>query len=169
MRIEKKYLVAEAGEFLACSDYAFLVDYQCITVTEATDLRQRLSEYDAQFHVVKNNLLSIAIRERDYPDLDEWLRGPTAVISGGQNAAGVAKALHGFHKERGKVTIKAGILDQCILSCKDIEVLASLPSREVLQAQFLGLLNAPAQQLLRALQAVPQGIVNVLDAKARRD
>ena len=169
MRTEKKYLVKEVGDYLERSDYIFLADYKGVSVAEAMDLRGRLSQHGAEFHVVKNRLLNIATRDRDYPSLDEWLKGPTALISGGEDTSGVAKTLKTFHEESKKVVCKVGVLDQSILSPEDIETLASLPSLDVLRSQLLSLLSTPAQQLAQICQAAPRNLLNVLNAKAKQD
>jgi large subunit ribosomal protein L10 len=89
------------------------------------------------------------------------------VIVGGRNAPGVAKVLKDFFKETQKVEVKAGALSRKLISAKDVERLADMPSLETLRAQFLGLLNQPGTMLVRVLNAVPQGVVNVLQAKVR--
>ena len=103
MRPEKKYLVEEVGAYLDKSDYVFLADYTGITVSETAQLRQSLAEQNAEFHVVKNSILKVAARERDFPDLGEWLEGPVAIIVGGKNPSGAAKSLVGFNKKNKKV------------------------------------------------------------------
>src|SRR5690606_13335012 len=83
MRPEKKYLVEEVRNHLDKSEYVFLTNYDRITVEETSTLRKSLAEHNAEFHVVKNSVLNIAAQEREYPDLKEWLAGPTAIIVGG--------------------------------------------------------------------------------------
>ncbi|HQU08685.1 MAG: 50S ribosomal protein L10, partial [Verrucomicrobia bacterium 21-51-4] len=80
----------------------------------------------------------------------------------------VAKVLVKFAKDKEKLPLKAGVMDNKVLSSEDIVSLSKLPSLEVLRAQLLGLLNTPAQQLLRVFQAVPQGVLNVLQAKSQQ-
>ena len=80
----------------------------------------------------------------------------------------MAKALGEFFKEKEKVELKAGILDSKILE-KMISSLAKLPGLEALRAQLLGLLSQPAQGFVRVLNAVPQSVVNVLQAKVRQE
>lgn len=167
MRTEKKYLVDEVGEYLDKSDYVFLANYERITVAETAELRQVLMEHEAEFHVVKNSILRVAAKERDYPDLDEHLSGPVAIIVGGDNPPGVAKALGKFFKSKDKVEVKAGVLDKSkLILSEDVTRLSELPPLEVVRAQLLGLLNTPAQQVVTIIQAVPQSILNLLQAKA---
>lgn len=166
MQAEKKFLVEEVGRYLDKSDYMFLADFQRVTVAETEELRRILSGLGAEFHVVKNRILKIAADEREMQIAEDNLRGPTAIVVGGKDAAGVAKALEKFFKDKKKLEIKGGVLQKGPLSVDEVSNLAKLPSEEILRAQLLGLLNTPATQMVRIIQAVPQGLLNVLQAKA---
>ncbi len=166
MQPEKKFLVEEVGAYLDKSDYVFLADFQRVTVAETEELRRVLAELGAEFHVVKNRILKLAAGERELELLDENLLGPTAIVVGGANAPGVAKALEKFFKDKKKLEIKGGVLDKANLTVDEVSALAKLPPEEILKAQLLGLLNQPGTQLVRIIQAVPQGLLNVLQAKA---
>ena len=121
----------------------------------------------AEYHVVKNSSLRVAAKSLGLPDIEGALIGPTAIVVGGKNSAGVAKILKQFFKDKQKIQVKAGVLSKKLISSKDVERLAEMPSLDVLRAQLLGLLNQPASAFVRVLNAVPQGIVNVLQAKVR--
>jgi large subunit ribosomal protein L10 len=101
--------------------------------------------------------------------LGEHLNGPTAIIVGGDNPSGVAKVIGEFFKKKEKVEMKAGILNEKALDKDQIEALAKLPGLESLRAQLLGLLTQPGTSLVRVLNAVPQNVVNVLQAKVRAE
>ena len=169
MRPEKKYLVAEVDQHLDKSDYVYLVNYERITVQEIAELRALLAAHGAEFHVIKNSILGVAAAAKDLPDLSEHLTGQTAIIIGGNNPSGVAKVVTEFFKKNQKVDVKAGVLSDKVLSKEEVEALAKLPGLEVLRAQLLGLLTQPATGLVRVLNAVPQGLVNVLQAKVRAE
>ena len=169
MRPEKEYLVEEVSEHLAKSDYVYLANYERITVDETEELRASLAEHEAEFHVVKNSIFNVAANRKEYPDLSEHLSGPTAIIVGGNDPSGVAKVIGEFFKEKQKVEVKAGLLDERTLSKEQIEALAKLPGLESLRAQLLGLLMQPGTGLVRVLNAVPQNLVNVLQAKVREE
>lgn len=165
MRTEKKYLIESVGAQLDKSNYVYLTNYNRITVAETADLRSRLEKEGAEFHVVKNSIFNIAAKERNYPDLSEHLEGPVAIVVGGENPSGVAKVLQGYFKEKEKVELKGGVLEDRILTRDEIETLAKLPGMEVLRAQLLGLLNQPASMMVQVLAAVPRSMVQVLQAK----
>lgn len=167
MRPEKKYLVEEVNSHLAKSEYVYLTNYERITVDEIADLRALLEPFGAEFHVIKNSIFSVAAAAKELPDLSEHLKGQTAIVVGGEDPSGVAKAVAGFFKKKEKVDLKAGILNERELSRDEIIALSKLPGIESLRAQLLGLLSQPATGFVRVINAVPQGFVNVLQAKVR--
>jgi large subunit ribosomal protein L10 len=167
MRVEKKYLVEEVAGHLKKSDYVILANYDRMTVADVAELRRRLESHHAEFHVVKNSSLRVAAQALGLPDFDSALIGPTAVVVGGRDSSAVAKVIRDFIKEKQKITLKAGVLSQRLVSSEEIEKLADLPPLDVLRAQLLGLLQQPATLLVRVLSAAPQGLVNVLQAKVR--
>ena len=167
MRAEKKYLIAEVESHLKKSDYVILANYNGMTVADAAELRTRLAAEKAEYHVVKNSSLRVAAKSLGLPDIEGALIGPTAIVVGGKNSAGVAKVLKQFFKDKQKIVVKAGVLSKKLISQKDVERLAEMPSLDTLRAQLLGLLNQPASMFVRVINAVPQGLVNVLQAKVR--
>lgn len=169
MRPEKQYLVEEVNTHLEKSSYVYLTNYDRITVDEIAELREALAQHGAEFHVVKNTIFGVAAAARELPSMDEHLTGPTAIVIGGDDPSGVAKSLGAFFKKKEKIELKAGILDSKALSKSDIQALAKLPGLESLRAQLLGLLSQPSTGLVRVLNAVPQNIVNVLQAKVRQE
>jgi large subunit ribosomal protein L10 len=169
MRPEKQYLVEEVNQHLNKSDYVYIANYQRITVDEIAELRASLAEFNAEFHVVKNSIFGVAAAAKDLPDLSEHLVGQNAIIVGGDNPSGVAKVIGEFFKKKEKVEMKAGILNEKALSKEEIAALAKLPGLEALRGQLLGLLSQPATGFVRVINAVPQGLVNVLQAKVREE
>ena len=167
MRAEKQYLIAEVESYLKKSDYVILTNFTGITVAEVAELRAELVKEKAEFHVVKNSSLRVAAKALGLPEVDTALTGPTAIIVGGANSAGVAKIVTQYFKTKQKIEVKAGILNKKLLSPADVQALADLPSLDALRAQLLGLLNQPGTMVVRILNAVPQSVVNVLQAKVR--
>jgi len=166
MRPEKSYLVKEASEYLSQSNYFFLTDYKGIDSVETNELRKRLSERGAEFHVIKNSSLNIAAKEKNLPDFSDYLVGHTAIVTGGDDVSGVAKTLTTFNKESKKVSVKAGSLDERVLSPEEVKVLSNLPSLEILQSKLLSLLNTPATQVVSVLGTPARSLATVLQAKA---
>jgi large subunit ribosomal protein L10 len=170
MKAEKGFLVREVSEHLGKSDYVYLTDFSRVTVAAISRLRQNLREDDAECHIVKNSVLRLALRENGCEDLDaKCFEGHTAIIVGGANPSGVAKTLFKFSKgNEERMGVKGGALSKHPLAASEIKALSELPSLEVLRSQVLALFNAPAQQLVRVLNAVPQGVVNVLQARTKK-
>lgn len=167
MRAEKHYLISEVESHLKKSDYVILANFTGVSVSDTADLRKKLAAEKAEFHVVKNSSLRVAAKALGLPEFDASLTGPTAVVVGGDNSPAVAKILKQFFKEKQKLQVKSGILAKKALSAQEIDALADLPSMESLRAQLLGLLNQPAGMFVRVINAVPSGLVNVLQAKVR--
>jgi large subunit ribosomal protein L10 len=165
MRPEKQYLIKDISEHLDKSDYFFLTNFSGLNAFEAADLRSMLAEQGAEFHVVKNRLLNVALKEREIEGTEDYLAGPTALVVGGSNPSGTAKVIAKFIKEKDKFTWKGGVVGKDIYDPTKIEKLKDLPNFDVLQAQLLGLLNMPAQLLLGTLHASPRDLVSVLSKK----
>ena len=170
MKEEKKYLVEEISDHLAKSNYVYLTNYDQVTMSETDELRQSLSEDTAEFHVVKNRLFGVAIQSRELPQLsEEWLKGPTAIVVGGENPSAVAKTLFKFHKSKSKLELKGGILGDQVITSDEIKQLSKLPSIEVLRSQLVGMLSAPAQRAVNLLSAIPRQLLTVLQARSKQD
>ena len=167
MRAEKQYLISEVETHLKKSDYVILANFTGVSVADTADLRKKLAAEKAEFHVVKNSSLRVAAKSLGLPEFESALTGPTAVIVGGKNSPGVAKVLKQFFKDKQKLQVKSAVLGKKLITAKDVDSLADMPSMETLRAQLLGLLNQPAGMFVRIINAVPSGLVNVLQAKVR--
>lgn len=154
MRAEKQYLISEVDSHLKKSDYVILTNFAKVTVADTAELRKRLAVEKAEFHVVKNSSLRVAAKALGLPEFDAAaLAGPTAIVVGGKNSAGVAKILKKFFDEKQKLELKVGVMDKKIVSASDLAKIAALPSFEALRAQFLGLLTSNAAAFVRVLDA----------------
>ena len=123
MRPEKEYLIKEASDHLEKSTFFFLTDYKGINSEETSELRAKLAERGAEFHVVKNTSLRLAAKEKNLPDLGEFLSGHTAIVVGGDDASGVAKDLGKYFKSKDKVSVKAGVLgDRALNAARGKEI-----------------------------------------------
>ncbi len=153
MRAEKNYLIAEVETHLKKSDYVILTNFSKVTVADASELRNKLAAEKAEFHVVKNSSLRVAAKTLGLPEFESSLSGPTAVVVGGKNPAGVAKILKKFFEEKQKLEVKVGVLEKKIVSASDLAKIADLPSFEALRSQLLGLLTQNAAAFVRVLDA----------------
>jgi large subunit ribosomal protein L10 len=153
MRTEKKYLITEVETHLKKSEYVILANFTKVTVSDVAELRNRLAAEKAEFHVVKNSSFRVAAKAFGLPEVDQHLAGPTALVVGGKNPAGVAKILKKFMEEKQKLEVKVGVLDKKVVTAADLAKIADLPSFDALRAQFLGLLTSNAAAFVRVLDA----------------
>lgn len=153
MRAEKKYLISEVEGHLQKSEYVILANFTKVTVADTAELRSRLAAENAEFHVVKNSSFRVAAKAFGLPEVDSALAGPTAIVVGGKNPAGVAKVLKKFFTDKQKLEIKVGVLDKKVFSAEDLAAIADLPPFDVLRAQFLSLLTSNAAAFVRVLDA----------------
>jgi len=163
-RSTKKQVVAELHEKLKSAKIAILADYRGIKVKEFNELRSELRKSESEVRVVKNNLLSLAIRETDFGGLEEHLEGPRALILNFGDAIAPTKALVEFAKKSTALEIKGGVLEGATLDKAQLAALAELPSREVLLGKLLSLFVAAPTQLVTVLSGVPRGFVQVLNS-----
>jgi large subunit ribosomal protein L10 len=169
MRPEKTSIVSDLAEKLKQSPFVLVTDYQHMKVADLTELRNRLAPAGAEMHVVKNNFLKRAMADSGFPDVGDQLVGQTAVVTGERDVAPVAKIFKAFATEFKIAALKLGFVDCAVLSTADLETLAELPPREILQAQFLGVLLSPATKLVRLLSEPASALARLLKAKAEKE
>ena len=165
MRPEKTIIVADLLAKLNASPFMFVTDYTGLCVEPFSILRDRLAEAGAECKVVKNTFLRRAMSEAGLPDIGAELKGQTAIVMGEKDVAAAAKALKTFVGEHKKPEIKMGVIDNAVVSADQINAIADLPSREVLLAQLLGVLQAPASKLVRTLNEPAASLARALKAK----
>jgi len=169
MRAEKNNIVSDLSAKLKDSPFVLVTDYQHMKVADFGELRSRLAPAAAEVHVVKNSFLRRAMNDCGFPDVADKLVGQTAVVTGQKDVAPVAKIFKRFATEFKIAALKIGFVDRTVLSTAELETLAELPAREVLQAQFLGLLLAPATSLARVLSEPGAALARLLKAKAEKE
>jgi large subunit ribosomal protein L10 len=163
-RTDKDLFIEDFRSKLEESQVIYLTDFSGLNVKSMTILRHRLREAGAEYLVVKNRIALRALRELEYPDLEEALRGPTGIVLG-QAVAESAKTLTEFAKENGdRPVFKGGVLDGIVLTPANIQRLATLPSREQLLSELAGALQAPMAALAGVLQAKLQETAGLLEA-----
>jgi large subunit ribosomal protein L10 len=169
MRPEKTTIVSDLSEKLKRSPFVLVTDYQRMKVGDFSELRNRLAPIGAEMHVVKNNFLKRAMTDSGLPDAGEALTGQTAVVTGENDVAPVAKIFKTFASEFKIAALKIGFVDQSVLSAAELEKLADLPARDILQAQLLGLFLSPATRLVRLLNEPGSALARLLNAKAEKE
>lgn len=153
MRTEKVSIIADVQEKVNHSPFIILVNYAGLKVSEFTELRQRLFNVKSECRVVKNTLLRKALQNESLPDLEEHLKGQSAVVIGEKDVFAACKVLKNFQSEFKKPEIRIGILDRSVISKEQVLEFADVPSREVLLSKILGLLKAPASKVAAIIKA----------------
>lgn len=168
MHPDKATIVDDLQAKLNSSPFLFVTDYTGLKVSQFAELRTRLWNAGARCHVVKNTFLRRAAASAGLPELGE-LKGQSAIVVGDRDVAAAAKVLKTFTSEFQKPAVKVGVVDRVVVSAEQIKAIAELPSREVLLATLLGVLNAPATKLVRVLNEPASALARVLKAKADKE
>lgn len=164
VRSEKEAVVAEILAKFNAASAVVLTEYRGLTVTEIATLRRQLRELGCEYRVYKNTLARFAAREAGFEGFDALLVGPTAIAFVDGDVAAVAKTLKEYSKTNAKLVITGGVVAKKLVSANDVQVLADLPSREVMLSQFAGLLQSPLVKTANLLQALPRNMAYGLKA-----
>lgn len=158
-RDEKATAIEEIAADIAAAEAIFAVDYRGISVPQAAELRAKLRESDASFRIVKNRLTKIAADKAGAGErLNALLQGPTALTFVRGDTAQAAKAISTFNKEHKVLAFKGGFMDGIDVDAGGFEAIAKLPSRDVLNGQFAGVVASPLTGLVRGLGSMIQGL-----------
>jgi len=169
MRPEKKSIVEELSGRLNASPFLIVTEYRGMNVLQFSELRTRLAGVGAQCKVVKNTFLRRAALEVGYPDLGEQLTGQTAIVTGDRDISAAAKVIKVFSTEFKRPEVRLGVLAQALISRDQVQALADLPAKEVLQAQLLGVLKSPLQKFVTVLNEPGASLARLLQAKLDKE
>ena len=165
----KTAVVAEVSAKLAAADAALVTEFRGMTVGSLAKLRRALRVHGAEYKVYKNTLARFGAKDAGLDDLAELLVGPSAITFVRGDASIVAKTLRDHARVDQMLVLKGGVVGGKSVSAADFNVLADLPSREVLLAQFAGMLQAPLNKTANLLQAplrrVAYGIKSLIESK----
>ena len=146
--------VAEIESRIAENAGLFVVNYNGLTVK-----RHQLRECGAEMKVYKNNLVKIALKNQEQPEIDEILAGPVAYVFYETEPVEAAKALKDFSaKSKGVLEIKGGISDGKAVSADDVKAIAELPTKDQLLGQIAGLISGFARDIAVCVNGVSSGL-----------
>jgi large subunit ribosomal protein L10 len=137
--------------------------YSKLTVEKDYELRKALRATGAKYKVVKNTLAERAAEGTKVADVLKDLKGVTSIAYTRGDPVALAKALAKYAKDNPEFTFKAGVVEGRVVSIKEIEALATMPSKEEIYSKLLFLMNAPAQRLVTAMNAVGRNLAVVVD------
>lgn len=164
---EKQELVVEYENWLKNSQAVFVASYDKMTMKAIGDLRAEVRPSGSHLHVVKNTLMSIALKNAGLEN-QNLFDGTSLVGFAPTDAAGLAKALQKASKAGEVFKIKGGYLDGKALDAMQVTALADLPPMPVMRAKLLGLFSAPASKLVRTLAEPARSLAAVLKAHAEK-
>ena len=141
----------------------FVTGYEKLRVDQDFELRKVVRGAGGKYRVVKNNLAEIASEGTAAEPVLKGLRGMTSVAYTNNDPVALAKALTAYAKINPAFTFKAGIVEGRVIDIKAINELATMPSKEAIFAKLLYVINAPAQQLVTAMNAVGRNLAVVID------
>jgi large subunit ribosomal protein L10 len=165
---QKVRAVTELSEQLARSRLTIVTDYRGLNVSDLQTLRGNLRPFGAEFHIAKNTLTKIAAGNVGVEGLDPLLEGPSALIFAFDDIVQTAKAVNDFVRTSRILAVKGGVMGDRAVSAADVEAIATLPSREDLQARLLGMLVSPMTRTLGVLSGPSRSMVYLLNARAER-
>jgi large subunit ribosomal protein L10 len=161
---DKKALVAEVAEVAAKAQSVVAAEYRGLTVTQMTELRARARKSGVYMRVVKNTLARKALAGTSFESVGPKLKGPLVLAFSKDDPGAAARVVKDFAKANEKLVATLVSLGGPVLSAKDLDAVANLPTREQALAMLMGTLKAPAQKLVSTMAAVPSKLVRTLAA-----
>ena len=160
---KKKAVVAEVSAQLAKAKAVVVAEYRGLEVGRMTELRAKARKSGVYLRVLKNTLARRAVEGTPFAGLSQHMKGPL-VYGISPDAVATAKVLNEFAKANEKLVIRAGAMENAVISAKEVTARASLPSRDELLAKLLGTMQAPIAKFARTLNEVPSRFVRTLAA-----
>lgn len=165
-REKKEQLVAEYVDQFSRSKAIFLTDYRGLTVSDIELLRAKIRDAKGGYGIVKNTLAILALQSAGLPVPRDMLQGPTAIGFAYDEVPAVAKVLEDFAKDTKILQIKGGVMEDSVLSSEQVTSLASMPPREVILAQLLGLIQQPGNRVAGVVNAAGSKLAATIKAYA---
>lgn len=165
-RTEKTNFVSGLEAKLKTAKLALLARYRGLSVAQTNQLRRELRGVGGECKVTKNTLARRAVASTDYRGVERWLEGQTALVLGYEDPVAVAKVITKWAETEGeKFWIKGGVFEGQVLEPKAVVALSKTPSKDVLRAQLLAVLLAPATELVRLLAEPGTQLARVMNSR----
>lgn len=161
---KKKQVVADLVEDLKDAQTIVFIDYRGVSVEQDTELRSEMRKEGIVYKVIKNSIVSLAMKECKIEVDEETFKGPTAIAFSKDDLVAPARVSKQIAKKFSKFEIKSGVIEGNHVSKEEIEKVASLPTKEILVSKVLGGLNAPISGFVYVLNANMAGLARVLNA-----
>ncbi|MBI4177891.1 50S ribosomal protein L10 [bacterium] len=166
---DKRKIVSDLSEKFSKSDAVIFAGYQGLTVASLTQLRMKLRRIQGELRILHNRLARIAIKDMPAAaSLAEHLKGPTAAVFAFGDPVEAAKVLKEFAVDQEALRIKAGLVSGRVLDPAQVNRLATLPGRQALLGQVVGMLISPIRRLVTVLSQPQRALVQVLGQVAKK-
>jgi large subunit ribosomal protein L10 len=171
---QKAESVKEIKELIESSEAMYFTDFAGLTVEEVNELRKEFYKSDLKYKVVKNTLTVRALRESEkysahIERLDEILHGPTSIVFAYKNPVAPAKILKKFADKIDRPKLKIAIVENEVYDSKQLNSLASLPSKEEIISSILGSLDSPASGIVGSINATMRDLFSVIEEVGRKN
>ncbi len=154
-RSEKEAVISDVTSLAAKAQTLVIAEYRGITVADMTKLRNAARSNGVSLSVLKNTLARRAVAGSAFEVVSDQMTGPL-IYSFSEDAVAAAKVVAEFAKTNDKLVIRAGAYGGKLLDVNGVKQLASIPSKEVLLAQLLGLMQSPISRTARVLSALAE-------------
>ena len=152
----KQPIVEEISNSIKDAQSVVLVNYSGLTVEQDTILRKELREAGVQYKVYKNTMMRRAFEGTAFESLSDHLHGTNAIAISETDATAPARILAEFAKKADKLEIKGGVVEDTYYDAKGMQVIATIPSREVLLGKLLGSIQSPITNFARVLNQIAE-------------
>ena len=170
MPTEKKaQSIKKIEEELAKANIGIFTDYRGLKTSEINSLRHKIQDIGGDYKVIKNTLARKAAENLNRSEITNSLEGPTAVAFGYDDIPQLAKTLSDYVRtSKMNLIIKGGFLNDRLLTVDDVNVVATLPSKEILISKVVSGIKSPLYMLASALSGPIRGLQNVLQARIKQ-
>jgi large subunit ribosomal protein L10 len=162
---DKKALVAEVSKVAATAQSVVAAEYRGLTVTQMTDLRSKARNSGVYLRVVKNTLARKAIAGTPFECVGKSLKGPLILAFSKDDPGAAARLVKAFAKDHDKLKTTVLSLGDTVLTAKDIDRVAALPTLDAARATLLGALQAPFGKLVRTIVEPQASLVRAIAAR----
>jgi large subunit ribosomal protein L10 len=165
----KSDLITDYTELLQKSQAVIIATYGGMNMPQFNKVRSQVRNVQAEFHVTKNTLIARTFKDAGFNVPEEWLKGSTAISFCFGDPPAVAKALGQLSNEIENLKVVGGVVGGQTVDASGLKQLATLPSLDVLRAQLIGTISAPASNLVGVLNAAVGGVMFALQAKIDKE
>ena len=165
----KDELVTQYVKWVNQSQVMIVTEYRGMSMKQVDDLRAKVRDAGGEFHIIKNTLGQVALKQAGLSLPPKLLEGSSAIVFAFRDAPAMAKVINDYARTSEFVKVKGGYLENRPISAVEVKSLADLPPLPVLRAQLLGTLMAPASKLVRTLAEPARQLAAVIKAYADKE